>query len=210
VVSRVEIDLRVASVVLAAGLSRRMGFNKLVAPVCGKPLLQHVLDLVAGVGLFSERVLVLGYMHEAVYRSIDRSILGMFRMVVNESYSEGLGSSVRRAIMEIQGGVDAIMFFNGDTPFVRRSTVLKLLDVYRSLKPLIVAPSHRGVRGTPVLLDSSLRGELLNLKGDIGARAIFHKYGDKMVVVDVEDPGVLLDIDTPEDLRKANNMCYRL
>lgn len=105
--------MRVASVVLAAGLSRRMGFNKLVAPVCGKPLLQHVLDLVAGVGLFSERVLVLGYMHEAVYRSIDRSILDMFRVVVNESYSEGLSSSVRRAIMEIQGGVDAIMFFNG-------------------------------------------------------------------------------------------------
>jgi len=202
--------LRVASVVLAAGLSSRMGFNKLVAPVCGKPLIQHVLELVAGVELFSERVLVLGYMHGDVYRSIDRSILEMFRVVVNESYFEGLGSSVRKAVMEVQEGVNAIMFFNGDTPFVKRSTVLKLLDVYGSLKPLIVAPSHRGVRGTPVLLDSSLRGELLSLRGDVGARSIFPRYRDRMVVVDVEDPGILFDIDTPEDLMKANNMCYNL
>jgi molybdenum cofactor cytidylyltransferase len=206
----VEVELRVASVVLAAGLSRRMGFNKLLAPVCGKPLLQHVLDLVARVELFSERILVLGYMHENICKGIDRSILGMFRVVVNEGYSEGLSSSVRRAVMEIQGDIDAIMFFNGDTPFVREGTVLKLLDVYRSLKPLIVAPSYRGVRGTPVLIDLSLRGELLNLRGDVGARAIFHRYGDRMFLVDVEDPGVLIDIDTPEDLEKANKMCYHL
>jgi xanthine/CO dehydrogenase XdhC/CoxF family maturation factor len=89
-----------------------------------------------------------------------------------------------------------------DQPFVHPVTFGRLIQEHARLKAQIVIPMHRGFRGNPVLLDHSVFPELNGLRGDVGCRAIFGRHTDNILKVEVNDPGILLDADSKEDLRK--------
>ncbi|BAN90862.1 PucB-like protein [Aeropyrum camini SY1 = JCM 12091] len=201
----------VFAVVLAAGLSRRMGFNKLLAPLCGKRVLWHVLELVAGFeGVLEGAVVVTNSeVAEVLGRERPPGRPGFFRVVVNREPWKGLSSSVKLGV-EAAPRARAYLFFNGDRPFVSRLTVARVLALYMARRPLIAAPMAGGAIAPPVVVDSRLRGELLRLSGDTGVRSLFGKYRGRMEVVEVDDPGLHLDIDTPEDLDRASRKCSRL
>jgi xanthine/CO dehydrogenase XdhC/CoxF family maturation factor len=87
-----------------------------------------------------------------------------------------------------------------DQPLVKTATIDQIIDDYRQHKPQILIPLYRGFRGNPVLLDRSVFPEIAVLNGDTGCRAIFGDHLENIRKIEVDDSGVLLDVDRPQDL----------
>jgi len=186
---------RVAAVILAAGMASRMGGAKQLLRLGEHTVLEHVLENVrtSGVG---DLVLVLGHAAETIRKSIDAKNLNI---LVNDAYREGMGSSLRTGVSALPAEIDAAFIVLADQPFVQPSTLRLLMDRYRESNAQIVIPMYKGFRGNPVLLDRSVFPEVMALTGDIGCRAIFGNHLEGIVKVPVEDLGILLDVDSPED-----------
>ncbi len=149
--------------------------------------------LVSGV---DEVVLVLGSWAEEILKN---SRFGDARVVVNPDYEQGLGSSLRVGIDAIDPGASAVIVALGDQPLLSVHTIDSLLRKYSETHGLIVAPFFRRRRGNPVLFDRSLFPELRKVQGDEGAKGVIERMKERVVKVQVDDIGVLLDIDTEED-----------
>ena len=108
---------------------------------------------------------------------------------------------LEHALASVRGAkIDDVVVVLGDQPFVASATLDALIDEYRRTNASVIIPTYRGLRGNPVLVDRSLFAEMMNIRGDIGCRAIFGDHADSIVNVPVEDRGVVVDIDTVEDL----------
>jgi molybdenum cofactor cytidylyltransferase len=188
----------VSAVVLAAGMSSRMGTPKQLLRIGEKTLLQHALENVRGSSA-REIVLVLGFAAEQIQREI--SLHGI-RVVISDNYREGLGNSLGQGLAAVDSRADAALIVLADQPFVRPRTLDRLIEQYYELNPHIVIPVYRGFRGNPVLLARSVFPEVVSLKGDVGCRAIFGSHLESILKVPVEDMGILLDMDDPSDLDK--------
>ncbi len=188
----------VSAVVLAAGMSKRMGAFKPLLPVLGKTLLENVLENI-GRARVDEIILVLGASAELIQTQI---CLDSIKVVTNEAYREGMATSLQMGLAHVASQTEAVVVALGDQPFVRPETINHLISQYRERKPQIVIPLYRGVRGNPVLIDRSVFPELMQLSGDVGCRAVFGRHPDTILKVAVDDPGVLFDLDTPGDLEK--------
>lgn len=188
----------VSAVVLAAGMSKRMGAPKQLLEIGGKPLLENVL-----VNLRQSRVgeiiLVLGAAAQEIRDRID---LTAIRVVDNEAFEAGMGTSLRAGLAAVDTQAQAALIVLADQPFVAGATFDRLIEQYLQQRPQIALPIYKGFRGNPVLLDRSVFAEVMALNGDIGCRAIFGSHTENILKVPVEDIGILLDIDTESDLQK--------
>lgn len=122
-------------------------------------------------------------------------------IVVCERAAEGMGASLACAA-QAAGGADGYLVALADMPFVRPSSIAAVRDALAA-GALIAAPYFRARRGHPVGIAGSLRAELERLSGDEGARKILAARENELVKVPVGDPGVVRDIDRPEDLLLA-------
>lgn len=190
----------VAAVVLAAGTSRRMGSTvpKQLLSLGGKALLQHTLDNVRA-SQVSEVVLVLGAQSNEIRQQVSADGI---RVVVNPDYQQGMGTSLRAGLSGLSASAKAVLIVLADQPFVAARTLDCLIDSHARTQAQITIPLYRGFRGNPVLLDSSVFPELMTLSGDVGCRAIFGSHNEGIHKIEVDDPGILLDIDTAADLQK--------
>ncbi|HKF22412.1 MAG TPA: NTP transferase domain-containing protein [Candidatus Angelobacter sp.] len=193
---------RVAAIALAAGTSRRMGTPKQLLRLGDKSLLERTLDNVRGSGV-DEIVLVLGAAEDEVRRQVATE--GM-RVVVNPDFQQGMGTSLRRGLAAVSPSIEGAFVVLADQPFVRSSTLDQMLAYREKHAPQILIPFYRGFRGNPVLLDRSVFPELMNLTGDIGCRAIFGSHTESIHKLPVEDPGILLDIDSAEDWKRLRSL----
>src|SRR5258708_1702757 len=100
------------------------------------------------------------------------------------------------------GQIDAALIVLADEPFIPPGPLVKIVDGYRRSDAQIVIPTYKGFRGNPVLLDRSVFPEIMALSGDIGCRAIFGSHLEGIVRVEVEDVGILLDIDNKADYER--------
>lgn len=191
----------VSAVVLAAGRSTRMGEAKQLLRLGGRSMLEKTLENVRASG-FNEVVLVLGFGAEAIRREVRNSLLDGVRVVVNEHYVSGMAGSLRVGLAAVSSAMDAALIVLADQPFVRAETMARIIEAYRESGSKVVVPRYRGQRGNPVLLDRSLFPEAMSLEGDVGCRAIFAKHSDEMAYVEVDDPAILMDIDTREDYER--------
>jgi molybdenum cofactor cytidylyltransferase len=191
-------DIR--GVLLCAGLSTRFGGPKLMA------LARH------GAPAREERVAVLAARHLlegcgnalAVIRPGDGSLryaLEQEGCVILESprSREGMGSSLADAVSATRDAAGWIVAL-GDMPFIAPKTVA-LVCAQIELGALLAAPvDAQGRRGHPVGFGSTLRDALLALRGDTGARLVVSRHHDELVPVPVDDSGIFIDIDTPQQL----------
>jgi molybdenum cofactor cytidylyltransferase len=186
--------LKVA-VVLAAGASRRMGAvgSKLDLDLGGRTVLERSVSAYLGAA-FDEVFLVVD--EGATHRLPDDRRL---RVLVNRRSREGLATSLRLALEALPDGTALVAVGLGDMPFVRRDTLARLIEAFSKRPESIVYPVHRGERGHPVLWPASFVPELLKVSGDRGARSIVERFADRTFPVMVDDPGVCLDIDSPDD-----------
>jgi molybdenum cofactor cytidylyltransferase len=198
----------VSAVVLAAGMSRRMGTPKQLLRMDGKTVLERTLDNVRGSNV-SEIVLVLGHAAESIEKEISTAQIftDQIKIVRNQDYQQGMGTSLRTGLAAVDAGASAALIVLADQPFVRPETLNQLIACHRESKPQIVIPLYKGFRGNPVLLDRSVFPELKELRGDVGCRAIFGSHTENICKLPVGDIGILLDIDSPEEYQKLESSC---
>ena len=185
-----------AAVVLAAGMSRRMGAPKQLLRIGSETILDRTLKNVRGSNV-SEIILVLGHAADEVQKTIATEGLNV---VINLDYQQGMGTSLRSGLSAVSAGATAALIVLADQPGVSSETLNRLIECHQERKPQIVIPMYQGFRGNPVLLDRSVFAEVQALKGDVGCRGIFGDHTEDILKLPVDDPGILLDIDSRDDL----------
>ena len=168
---------RIGAVILAAGTSSRMGEAKQLLRLGGNTLLGQVLENVRG-SRVNDIVLVLGHEAEKIKGMVSTVNLSV---VINESYQQGMGTSLRTGLAALSPGVDAALIVLADQPFIHPETLDLLMDQYMQSNAQIVVPTYKGFRGNPVLLDRSVFSEVMALTGDIGCRSIFGNHLEGIV-----------------------------
>lgn len=194
---------RVSAVILAAGTSKRMGEAKQLLPLGESTLLAQTIENVRSAAL-DEIILVLGSHAETIERQLPHPLLERIKIVLNQSYGQGMASSLHAGLSAVDRDSSAALIVLGDQPFVRPQTLDQIVQEHRRSRAKIAIPVYQGQRGNPVLLDRSLFAEAMALEGDVGCRAIFSRHLEEIVNVEVEDNGVLLDIDDPGDYQRLN------
>ncbi len=192
---------RIGAVVLAAGLSSRMKDVKMTLPLPdGRTVLETTLDNLFSAGV-SPVVLVLGC-HEAAIRAGCRS-LDRVIPVRNPRYEEGMFTSVQTGVAELvrRGGRDAFLLQPGDSPFSPPETVEALRAVYEEGVRDIVIPSFEGRGGHPLLLSLSYAPEILGQDLPQGLKSLLAAHPDRVCRIPLAHPGLLRDLDTPDDYR---------
>lgn len=196
----------VAAVILAAGSSTRMAQAKQLLPLGSSTVLGQTIANVRRSAV-EAIVLVLGSSAPAIQGQLTDALGdgNDLKVVVNHNYLQGMASSLRAGLSALDPRVDAALIVLADQPFVRPETFDQLTNQYRHSRAQIVIPTYHGFRGNPVLLDRSVFSEVSALEGDVGCRAIFSSHLAGIVKVEVEDEGILLDIDNQEDYRRLQN-----
>lgn len=185
----------VPAVVLAAGGSTRCPGGKLTREFGGRPLLYWTLETLQQSPLVSAIVLVCGFQGESVAQAAEP--FGKVRTVSNPLWPEGLASSLRTGIGAVPQSSPGALVCLADTPFFKAETLRALIPV--DDLNLVVLPRYQGRHGHPKYFPHLLFPELLKLEGDEGARSILRRFQEKTRIVEVDDPGILKDFDTPED-----------
>jgi molybdenum cofactor cytidylyltransferase len=193
----------IAAIVLAAGLSRRMGRPKLLLSLEGRPVIRITVERVLAAGV-APVVVVTGTEH----RDLSDALAGLPVALVNNPWPEaGQSSSIRIGVGALPPEAEAVLIVLGDQPFVPADVMAGLLDAFRTSGKAIVAPRYRNGRGNPVLFSREIFAELREISGDQGARSVVERDPRRVALVDVDLP-MPQDVDTPEDygrLRSPDN-----
>lgn len=191
----------VGAILLASGDSRRFGKeNKLLSSWKGHTLFEEVLLQVIGSGQCSHTVVV------SRYEEI-RDITNKYEEVTyiqNDHWKEGISASIRLGTEYLQTLVQGYMFVQSDQVGIKSDTIKLLAQSFKDTETDVIMPRYDGVIASPKIFSSNLTSELLNLKGDNGARGIVKCCMSKEII-DIEDTTGILDIDTKEDLHHMVN-----
>jgi molybdenum cofactor cytidylyltransferase len=191
--------MSIVAILLAAGRAERFGGAKLHVPLADGPdaglsigvaacrRLAGAADVVIAVVRPGDDALVAALEHEGA------------RVVVAHRADEGMGASLAAGVAAASDASGYVVAL-ADMPWIESATISRVFQALAN-GASVVAPAYRGVRGHPVGFASTHRAALLKLRGDEGARAILTAHRDALLLIDVEDPGVVRDVDTPADLR---------
>ena len=204
--AKIEGKPLISAIVLAAGPATRMGFCKQLAIIEGKTMIEHVVDSALS-SKVEEVIVVLGFRAEEILERLKGK--PKLRVAINRDYMAGLSSSVRVGVRAISPRSRAAVFMLGDQPLVKPSTVNRLIEAYLETGKPIVVPTYRGARGNPTLIDRKLFGELERLSGDVGGRILIADHPGEVLEVEVEDQGVVLDVDDVEDLERVRSLIFK-
>jgi molybdenum cofactor cytidylyltransferase len=119
--------------------------------------------------------------------------------VVNPDFRSGMLSSVQCGIRALPEKARAALIFLGDQPLITPATAGRVVAEYRASGRGLVLPVHGGAGGHPLLIDLKYREEIGRLSAGIGLRELLDRHPDDVARIAVDDPGVTVDIDTPED-----------
>jgi len=194
-----ETDADLEGVILAAGFSSRTGVFKMGLPLAGKTLIEHTIQAMID---FCARVTVVGGHNSERIIDITKAYANV-QVVVNPYYRTGMFSSVKEGVRHVKA--KWFFFTPGDYPLVKKTTYQRLLDARRAYPgETIFIPVCRGRKGHPILMKGGLVKELLNEPGDSNLRKFIGRNG--FTPVEVDDDGILVDIDTLEDYERAKSL----
>jgi molybdenum cofactor cytidylyltransferase len=185
----------VAGLVLAAGKSERMGSPKPLLKIYGKTFLEHIVEE-ARHSRLSLISIVLGHHASGVLETLPQFTN---QSIINSEYERGQLSSLQCGLRSLTGiPIEGLMVFLVDHPFVRHDLLDQLIAAFSEQEKAIVVPSFENRRGHPMIFASSLFPELLQAPLEEGAVSVVRRHQDQILHLKVSDPGVLIDIDTPE------------
>jgi len=190
--------MKTAALLLAAGAARRMGRCKQLLPLQGRPLLQHALDHLLASRVDSV-VLVLGCEGERVLQSLSLPSGDRVRLVHNPDWRTGMASSLACGLLAAPEA-EAVLVALGDLPAIPPAVVDRLIEEAARGGCTVVAPVFEGRRGHPVLFLRTHFDQLRALEGDSGGAGILRAHPGQVRLVPVDSPGILLDVDRPQDL----------
>jgi molybdenum cofactor cytidylyltransferase len=184
-------------VVLAAGRSERMrGANKLILEFEGVPIVARVVDA-ALASTAADVVVVTGNAAESVVAALGARLV---HIVHNAGCAAGLGTSIARGVAALPADATCALICLGDLPRLRAEHFDALIRAYDPTRGrTLCVPVHEGRRGHPVLFGAQYFDELRVLDADTGAREILSRHPDSIYEIQMDDPAITLDIDTPED-----------
>ena len=191
-----EVQERIAGIVLAAGGSARFGKPKQLLDWKGIPLVKHVVNIVLDSGL-SPVVVVTGSDQDDVRQALKGTPV---ILVNNPEWENGQSTSVKAGIESLPEGVGAAIFVLVDQPFISPELIKKIRTSRALNLSKIIHPQVNDQIANPVLFDCSLFEELLSLEGDTGGRILFEEYPPR--VFSWHDDRIQMDIDTPEDYQR--------
>lgn len=165
-----------------------MGFPKALLTYEGETFLDRIVGIFSG--FCSEVIVVLGYEPERIRAGVSRTP----RFVINDRYELGQLTSLQRGIKEVTHPVDNILFTPVDYPAFLPATLAALVEPQGYA---FVVPQYQGRHGHPVLFSGGLSFDFLRLPETAAARDVVHQYRDETFYVDVEDPGIIHDVDDP-------------
>jgi len=176
-----------------------MAAQKLLLPVGGQPVIARVADQVLAGPV--DRVFV-------VIRPEEGPIIGALAgrgvtFVTNPDTAGEMLSSVRCGLAAMPEQCVAVLVVLGDQPDVTARVVGRMVEAFRESGRGIVVPTYRGRRGHPLLVAMKYREEILTGFDDVGLRGLLQAHPDEVREVDVGTPGILEDLDLPEDYRRA-------
>jgi len=199
----------IIGVVLAAGMSTRFSGNKLLYKWWGKPIIKHTVENILNSSI-DQVVVVTGHMHREISSTLE-DLGSSIDITYNPDYRSGMSTSVKHGvkyIVEKYGrNVEAIVFTPGDCAWIPSIIYDLVITYFYENKPLIVVASYHKRRGHPILFNSRLIPELLNISEETrGLKYVVKKYWWGLREYEVNHPGVLLDIDTYNDLNRVKYM----
>ncbi len=186
-------------ILLAAGESSRFGEPKQLLPYAGQTLLQHGLQ-VANDSIAHPIIVVLGAHADIIKKEINS---GSTQVVVNAEWQEGMASSIRcgiTALVGISAFTEGAILMVCDQPYINSTLLNILIETHENSSKPIIACSYAETFGPPTLFHKSIFPELLQLKGDVGARSILLQHINEVEVVLFPEGN--LDIDTKADYQK--------
>jgi molybdenum cofactor cytidylyltransferase len=190
-------------VVLAAGASTRLGTPKQLLPYHGKSLLQHVINMAVN-SRGDPVIVVLGANADLISTEMDKIKV---HVIENPAWEEGMASSLRtglNALVKISPVVDAVIFMVCDQPFISAVVLDDLITTHKKTGKPIVTCNYGEAIGPPALFHKSLFAELMQLKGDTGARKIIQTHNDETTTVLFVKGNI--DIDTKGDYEASKNL----
>jgi CTP:molybdopterin cytidylyltransferase MocA len=185
-------------IVLAAGASSRMGQPKALLEVDGTPFLEHAIRLLRHAGC-RYIVAVVNDADDWITRLADAT--GAEPVINDQPGSEQI-DSLRLGIANLPDDYDAIMVLPVDFPRVQQDTVNALVAEFRRQPVAVLNPAHQGKPGHPVIFSRDVVTELLRPDLPEGARTVIDRHIAEAKTLDVDDAGVLIDIDTPADFKE--------
>lgn len=189
----------ISAIILAAGESKRMGQPKMLLPWGNGTVLTHVIVVFREAGV-EDIVVVTG----GVKEQVEELVAGFgVRTVFNETFQTGeMLSSIQCGIRALMRQTQAALIGLGDQPQVQAGSVRKVCEAFLETRSKLVVPSYRMRRGHPWLAASPLWDDLLRLEPPASPRDFLNAHAADIRYVNVDDPNILADLDTPEEYRK--------
>jgi molybdenum cofactor cytidylyltransferase len=183
------------AIVLAAGLSTRMGTQKLLLPFGDKTMVEQVVENILNSGI-TQVLVVLGADHLKV---ADVLKSWPVQLVWNVNFQEGMHSSVISGVKILPLNAKAVLIFLGDQPYISGKVMANVVESWKSSGKGIIIPLYEGKRGHPPLYDLKYRHELSNLDPEFGLRSVAQKFPEEIFEVETFCPKIVRDIDTKND-----------
>lgn len=191
---------KIGVIILAAGSSSRLGQPKQLVEYKGKNLLQAIIDLADSLD-FESKILVLGANAEDIKSNIKISNFELFQ---NKNWEEGMASSLRSGLGQLENNIDHVLILLSDQPLVTREHLLKLIRKQLEVKVPATFSKYEEKPGVPAIFSRSLFPKLMNLKGDEGAKKLLHDQGFRYECIDFEKGN--FDVDTKEDVERLKEL----
>ena len=185
----------VSAILLAAGLSKRMGAKKQLLPIQGRPAITRCIESLRD-SQVADVVIVVNPEGGDIVEATKKFPV---RVAVNELPGSDMAASVKAGMACIDNDATGVLICLCDHPLVRPDTIGSMISAHIQKPDAIIIPRYRGRKGHPTLFPRSVLEDL----GKVATlRDVIGQHSTKISLLDVDDEGIVLDMDTPEDYQK--------
>jgi molybdenum cofactor cytidylyltransferase len=195
------ISYKKALILLAAGMAKRMGSLKQLLPLGTSTIMGITLDNIMASNA-DKVIVVVGAMAEETSKIASRPNV---TVVNNPDYKLGMSTSLVKGIKHISQDAQLVMIALADQPLIKTETYNLLFNKAEASQKRIAVPVYQGQKGNPIILKHVYLQELKSLKGDVGGRELLLRHPDDILYVEVDDPGIITNINTPSSYEKIKS-----
>lgn len=189
---------KIAAIIPAAGYSSRVGLFKPLLPTGPSLVIERPVDTFRQASIDDIRVVV-GHKADLLIPVLAR--LGV-KAIANPDYDRGMYTSVQAGVRSLEGEIEAFYLLPADHAFVSAETIRRLLSAYEESPSEAIYPVFQGERGHPPLISSKLRHRILEAEPEGGLRGLLEREAHNKAEVQVDDEGILIDLDSEEDYQR--------